>query len=152
MEIKFSKSDLLEMFNEDVSRLAARSRTEEGLSLYDAVKLTSRDSSIVERMLEDRMALARGFLAFCLGANEQEGDNYVFEILEDRCPTHPSASTIKTLLRKYIVEGALLDWYARHLIPSSYSVEGISAIKDRLVCTLRQGAVKRPLQPFGPRK
>lgn len=152
MDIRFSKTELLEMFQEDVSRLAARSHTEEGLSLYDDIKLTSRDSSIVERMLTDRVAIARGFLAFCLGAKEQEGDDIVYEIIESRCPAAQSKTVIETLLRKYIVDGALLDWYARHGIASTLTADGLAVLKNRLVCTLRQGAVRRPLQPFGPRR
>ena len=40
------------------------------LSLHDAIRIKSRDAGVQDRMLEERDARLRGFLAFCLGVKE----------------------------------------------------------------------------------
>ena len=161
MEIKLSISELVDIINEDIDRLAARSYSQEGVSLYDGIKVTSRDKGVMNRMLEERDARLRGFLSFCLGSKESEevkdektgatDTNLVYEIKEESCPKTPSASSLKVLFRKYLTDSVLYDWYTKHSIESSITYEDIEAQETKIVCTMRQGFTRRPLQPFGPK-
>jgi hypothetical protein len=159
MEIKLSKYELVEIINEDIDRLAARSYTEEGVSLFDAMRIKSRDKGVQDRMLEERDVKLRGFLAFCLGTKESESfvnegkaDTYIiYDIKEEKCSNVPSASSMKVMLRKYLTDAVLYDWYTKHGIESSITYEDIEAQESKIVCTLRMGYTKKPLQPFGPR-
>lgn len=46
-------SELLTSVQEEISRVAARSYTPEGLSLYDSIRATSRDDDTLNRMISD---------------------------------------------------------------------------------------------------
>ena len=159
MEIKLSKSELVEIINEDIDRLAARSYSEDGASLFDGMRIKSRDKGVQGRMLEERDVRLRGLLAFCLGDKETEevrdGDkvdtNLIYDIIVENCPKAPSASSLKVLLRKYLTDAVLYDWYTKHGIAASITYEDIEALESKIVCTMRQGFTKKPLQPFGPR-
>lgn len=159
MEIKFTKQSLIEIINEDVSRLAARSYAEDGSSLYDGIKITSRDSGVQERMLEKRDARLRDLLAFCLVDEESapapdEEPAPAATLLYNLSLDNVKASTLaslKVLVREYLTDGVLYDWYTRHGIPSSIKLEDVEAMETKIVCMVRQGFVKKPLQPFGPR-
>lgn len=165
MEIKFKKSELVDIINEDIDRLASRSFSEDGTPLYDAIRIKSRDAGVQGRMLEERDARLRGFLAFCLGGKEDEivtekddnGNevetytNMVYDVVVNSLPKPPSASTLKVLLRKYLVDSVLYDWYTKHGIPASITYEDIEAMESKLICTMRQGYTRKPMQPFGPK-
>lgn len=152
MEIKFKVSDLIDIINEDVSRYAARAYSEDGTSLYDGMKITSRDKGVQSRMLEERDARVRDILAFCLTDGTDESDYLKYIIEVDEGMKSATRSSLSVTLRKYLTEGVLLDWYTRHGIPTILTPEGIEALETKLVCMVRQGYIKRPLQPFGPAK
>lgn len=165
MEIKLKKSELVDIINEDIDRLASRSFSEDGTPLYDAIRIKSRDAGVQDRMLEERDARLRGFLAFCLGekgdetvdVKDKDGKvvgqyiNIVYDVVVTNLPKPPSASTLKVLLRKYLVDSVLYDWYTKHGIPASITYEDIEALESKLVCTMRQGYTRKPMQPFGPK-
>lgn len=177
MEIKLSKSELVEIINEDIDRLAARSYSQDGASLYEAIRIKSRDKGVQGRMLEERDVRLRGLLAFCLGNKETEdvtevkkdkdgnevlgedgrpilvvtGTNLIYDIIVENCPKAPSAASLKVLLRKYLTDATLYDWYTKHGVTASITYEDIEAQESKIVCSLRQGFTKRPLQPFGPK-
>lgn len=161
MEINFKISDLVEIITEDVSRLAARSYAEDGSSLFDGIKLTSRDTGVLGRMLEERDAKLRDKLAFCLGEpatgtkgngeGEEEEESLVYVLLLGDGVKSSTRSSLKVLVRKYLTEGVLYDWYTKHNIPTTLTLEGIEEMETKIVCMIRQGYIRRPLQPFGPR-
>lgn len=160
MEIKLSKSELVDIINEDIDRLAARSYSEEGVSLFDAIRIKSRDKGVQSRMLEERDVRLRGLMSFCLGTKESETETndagetntiLVYDIIEANCSKTLSASSLRVLLRKYLTDSVLFDWYTKHGIQSSLTYEGIEAQESKIVCTLRAGFTRRPLQPFGPK-
>lgn len=157
MEIKFNISDLIDIINEEVDRLAARSYSEDGGSMFDGIKITSRDARVQERIFEERDARLRSFLTFCLGETEREedettGETYLIYNIKEQGMKLPSLSSVRVLLRKYLVDSVLYDWYTKHNIPSTITIDDIEALESKIVCTLRQGYTKKPLQPFGPRK
>lgn len=164
MEINLKISDLVEIITEDVSRLAARSYAEDGSSLFDGIKLTSRDTGVLGRMLEERDAKLRDMLAFCLGEpttdtksnsegeeEEEEEESLVYVLLLGDGVKSSTRSSLKVLVRKYLTEGVLYDWYTKHNIPTTLTLEGIEEMETKIVCMVRQGYIRRPLQPFGPR-
>lgn len=161
MEIKFDKTELVDIINEDIDRLAARSFNEEGGSLFDSIRIKSRDAGVQGRMLEERDAKLRELLAFCLGSRETEdikddkgmvtGVSLVYDVMEENCSKVPCASSLRVLLRKYLTESVLYDWYTKHGIASSFTYDYIEALESKIVCTLRSGYTKKPLQPWGPR-
>lgn len=155
MEITYIISDLIDIINEDVSRLAARSYSEDGASLYDGLKITSRDAGTQSRMLEARDARLRDLLAFCLeDSSAEEGDapSIKYNLALGDGVKESTRTSLKVLLRKYLTEAVLYDWYTKHSIPSSISAEDVEKMETKIVCMIRQGFVKKPLQPFGPRR
>lgn len=156
MDIKFKKSELVDIINEEIDRFAARAYSEEGVSLFDSIRITSRDARVQSRLLEERDARLRSILAFCLGENEgetdTEGNTYiVYEVLPERLSKAPSQSSLSVLLRKYLVDSVLCDWYVKHSINAPVAPEDIDALESKIVFTLRQGFTRKPMQPFGPK-
>lgn len=150
MNIEFEISGLLDLIKEDISRLAGRSYSDDGSSLYDGIKVTSRDESVLLRMLEDRDGLLRENIAFSLDSAATESENtLVYNFIDGE--VNGAFSSLKLLLRKYLVDGTLLDWYTRNGVVSSITEESIEGLELRIVCLIRNGFVKKPLQPFGPR-
>lgn len=68
MEYTINASTLKEAIEEEISRVASRSVSADGVSLYDSVKITSRDRGTIERMIEDMesvlMSRFRDFTSF----------------------------------------------------------------------------------------
>lgn len=149
MEIKYQITDLLDFIKEDISRLAGRSYSEDGSSLYDGMKVTSRDEAVLLRMLEDRDAQLRENIAFCLENSAAESGSLTYNVIDNE--VNGFAASLKALLRRYLVDGTLLDWYTRSGVVSSITEETIEDLELRIVCLIRNGFVKKPLQPFGPR-
>jgi hypothetical protein len=149
MKIQFKISDILDIIKEDVSRLGARSYSEDGASLYDGIKITSRDEGVLSRTLEERDARLREFLVFCLDPTASADDSLDYNFLDSEV-SGAIAASLKVLLRKYLTVGVLFDWYTKHGIASSITIENIEDMENNIVCMIRQGFVKKPLQPFGP--
>lgn len=170
MKISFGIQDILDIIIEDVSRLGARSYSEDGASLYDGYRITSRDEGVLSRMLEEKDVRVRELLMFCLqdevasnsnpdtdagnGDKEEDGED-VKETLDyifvDSVVSSSVAIPLKVLLRKYLTDGTLYEWYTRKGIASPITFGDIEALETKIVCFLRQGFIKKPLQPFGPR-
>lgn len=161
MDIKFKKSELVDIINEEIDRLAARTYTEDGVSLFDSIRITSRDTRVQARLLDERDARLRSIIAFCLGGRDRESeiglqggvvDAYiVYEVLPEKLSKAPSQNLLTTLLRKYLVDSVLCDWYIKHSIDAPVSPEIIEALESKIVYTLRQGFARKPMQPFGPK-
>lgn len=152
MEINFTIAELIDIINEDVSRYAARAYSEDGTSLYDGIKITSRDKGVQSRMLEERDARVRDILAFCLKDSEGEADSLLYDLELGENVKSSTQTSLKVTLRKYLTEGVLFDWYVKHGIPTVLTQEGLEELETKLICMVRQGFIKKPLQPFGPAK
>lgn len=211
MKISFGIQDILDIIIEDVSRLGARSYSEDGASLYDGYRITSRDEGVLSRMLEEKDVRVRELLMFCLldevaeeepPKQEEEPDSNpdtnpdsdpdtetdteegndpnagiegkarsvdeksetsdkedvtedVEETLDyifvDNMVSNSVFRPLKVLLRKYLTDGTLYEWYTRKGIASPITFGDIEALETKMVCLVRQGFIKKPLQPFGPR-
>ena len=150
MKITFEISAIMDIIKEDASRLGARSYSEDGVSLYDGIRITSRDENVLSRMLEERDARLRELLIFCLNPAGVADKTLDYDFLDTE--VNPSISSpLKVLLRKYLTDGVLCDWYIRQGIASSIIPDSIDEMETKIVCLIRQGFVKKPLQPYGPR-
>ena len=149
----------------EVSRIAAASYSEEGGSLYDVIKITSRDKQIVEEMIDLRKIQLVKKLRFAKVVatkiqssegttltEEEKGynislsvsDKFDFALVED----------VKTLILGCLSKGVSLDWCNKKGVPTTtVTAEEVFQIEDDLVSLLRSPSyLKAPLQPFGPRK
>ena len=120
------------------------------------------DKHILHRHMETRDANIRARLAFCLGASDEildvtnlldiEEPTFVYTLtLPDNC----DKSRLKSLAQKihnYLVQGTLYDWYATQNMKGNVSETDLDKMETEIICMLRTSYVKRPLQPFGPRK
>lgn len=152
MKIEYTIAELIEIINEDISRHADKAYTEDGQSLYDGLKVTSRDTGVQSRMLQERDAKVRDLLAFCLADNDDSDTSLVYEVELGEGVKGATKASFKVVLRKYLTEGVLYDWYTKQGITTDITLLGLEELETKLVCMVRQGFIKRPLQPFGPQK
>ena len=53
MDVKLKVEDLVDLVREEVSRLGATLTDDQGAGLYDSIKITSRDTGVIGRMLDE---------------------------------------------------------------------------------------------------
>jgi hypothetical protein len=120
------------------------------------------DKHILHEHMEKRDADIRKRLTFCLVSDDEDltADN----LLEVDVPTFvynlsvPDSFDKQRLqglakrMHNYIVQGTLHDWYATQNMKGNVTAEELEDLENDIVYMLRSSYVKRPLQPFGPRK
>jgi hypothetical protein len=146
------------LIEREVSRVAAASYSEEGGSLFDVIKITSRDTQIIKELIErrkiqlvKRLRFASAAVTKIEGADE-ENSGYNFSLsLSDKFSAEEEA---KTLILEYLVKGVLLDWCGKKGVTTTeVSAEEVFQIEEDILSFLRTPSyLKAPLQPFGPRK
>lgn len=120
------------------------------------------DGRLLARMMDLRDALLRKRLRFALAPMEQSvacdnpatAEEFVYDLsLNDQFDDN-MLEVVKTYMHDYIVRGALLDWYKRlGLQTGAVDVVEVAELEESIVSTLRTPSyIRRPLQPFGPRK
>ena len=62
MDVSITYDAIMAVVEEEVSREAAQARTAEGLSLYDELRMTSRDEAKKKRLVEEAVVVAREML------------------------------------------------------------------------------------------
>lgn len=123
----------------------------------------SFDSSILSRMADYRDATLRKRLLFCLKDEDtdwfinapDESDKYEYVFVVPDVFKDATLRVLGTKMHEYIVKGALLDWYIQ-----TGTAENITALTNQveeleteIVGLMRvPGALKKPLQPFGPQQ
>lgn len=150
------------LIEREISRIAAASYSEDGGSLYDVIKITSRDKQIIEDMIELRKIQLAKKLRFAsvkatriTGENltdETKGYNISFSV-SDKFDITLTEDT-KMLILNYLTKGVTLDWCNKKGVPTTeVTSEAVFQIEDDLISLLRSPSyLKVPLQPFGPRK
>ena len=151
--------DIFPLIEREVSRVAAASYSEEGGSLYDVIKITSRDTQIIEELIElrkvqlvKRLRFAKAIATKIGAENDEENSGYNFSLsLSDNFNAEDEA---KTLILNYLVKGVLLDWCVKKGVATTMvSAEEVFQIEEDILSFLRTPSyLKAPLQPFGPRK
>jgi hypothetical protein len=120
------------------------------------------DKHMLHEHMEKRDADIRKRLTFCLVSDDEDltADN----LLEVDVPTFvynlsvPDSFDKQRLqglakrMHNYIVQGTLHDWYATQNMKGNVTADELEDLENDIVYMLRSSYVKRPLQPFGPRK
>lgn len=144
----------------EVSRIAAASYSEEGGSLYDVIKITSRDKQIVEEMIDLRKIQLVKKLRFAKvvatkidGSTAEEKGYNISLSVSDKFDS-ALVEDVKTLILGCLSKGVSLDWCNKKGVPTTtVTAEEVFQIEDDLVSLLRSPSyLKAPLQPFGPKK
>lgn len=150
------------LIEREVSRVAAASYSEDGGSLYDVIKITSRDKQIIEEKIELRkiqlvkkLRFASVKAAKITGENltdEDKGYNISLSV-SDKFDIALTEDT-KMLILNYLIKGVALDWCNKKGVTTTeITAEEVFQIEDDLISLLRSPSyLKAPLQPFGPKK
>lgn len=119
------------------------------------------DMNLLHRYMETRDAVLRNRLAFCLVdddedltvTNELEKDveSFDYSLKVPDTMNKPRLASLAKKMHNYIVQGALVDWYAMQNMKGNVGTAELEEMETEIVCMLRSSFVKRPLQPFGPR-
>lgn len=103
MDIQLTKATIEELVKEEVSRLAARSYSEDGASLYDGIKIVSRDSSVLSRMIDESayslVVQCERFIDFSSGTT-----SLVFDFVESDRRTCGKETMLTALIKEIIVK------------------------------------------------
>ena len=120
------------------------------------------DEHILHRHMEQRDAAIKRRLTFCLAPDVEDlsVDNlleidiptFVYKLLVPDTCDKQRLKVIAQKMHNYIVNGAIYDWYSTQNMKGNVSAAELESMEDDIVCMLRSSFVKRPLQPFGPKK
>ena len=143
----------------EVSRIAAASYSEEGGSLYDVIKITSRDKKIVEEMIDLRKIQLVKKLRFAkavatkIDVNTAEEKGYNVSLSVSDKFDSALVEDVKTLILGCLSKGVSLEWCNKKGVPTTIvTAEEVFQIEDDLISLPRSPSyLKAPLQPFGPR-
>lgn len=141
------KDDLYDRIDEEVSRVADESYTENGQSTYDSIVLTSRDRNMVERFIDDAVtALVRRAFDICKYSPETTTDEFgeaqltgrmrLFFYVPDLDET--MEDTIKEEISRYItLYSSAMIFESRRVAAVPQYAERITASMDRAVALLK---------------
>lgn len=119
------------------------------------------DMNILHELMEARDAVVRAKLAFCLvddgeelvATNELEKDkvsfDYVLQVPDNF--NKQKLAGLARLINNYIVQGTICSWYAMQNLQGNVTPADLEEMERSIVCAMRVGYTKKPLQPFGPR-
>lgn len=120
------------------------------------------DGRLLARMMDVRNAQLRKRLSFTLIPliqevacnNPNDAKEFIFDLRLDDKFDDNSLEIVKTYMHDYLVRGVLLDWYKKlGLQTVAVDAGEVIELEENIVSMLRgRSYVKRPLQPFGPRK
>lgn len=118
MEITQTSDTLKTSIKREVSYIANRSYSEDGTSLYDAIRYVSRDDSLIGEAIKSAVAVVEQSL-YRFGKNEEEtGKAYKFNIPDGR-----RASKNKSMLSQYVADAVLELSVAKYLRLKGIEVE-----------------------------
>lgn len=136
------KDNLYDRIDEEVSRVADESYTENGQSSYDSIVLTSRDRDLVERHIDDAVtSFVRRAFDICKYSPEMEDDEptgrmQLFFYVPDLDET--MEDTIKEEISRYItLYAAAMVFESRHVASVPQYGERITASLDRAIALLK---------------
>lgn len=118
MEITQTSATLKNSIKREVSYIANRSYSEDGTSLYDAIRYVSRDDSLIGEAIKSAVAVVEQSL-YRFGKNEAETDDaYRFDIPDGR-----RASANESMLSQYVADAVLELSVAKYLRLKGIEVE-----------------------------
>ena len=121
------------------------------------------DSRLLERHIEYRDAQLRRLLQSAIAETESEsadsavddGEAFTYDLSLSDSFRDSQLRPLALLMHRYLIWGALYDWYAAGLGAGQANVfaSELSEIEQNINSTVRvPSRTKRPLQPFGPAK
>lgn len=125
--------EITNIFNEakaEISRIAASAYSEDGVSLYDTIRVTSRDADYLEDYFEGAMANMN--VRFKGLAPYDSAEEEVSLPLEDSVATE---NELQPILRKYIVSSICADWFRRKYVVKheEYAAEAQNCLEKIVV-------------------
>lgn len=113
MDIQIVIKDFMDSVEEEISRIAAGSYSEDGAPLYDGMKKTSRDDGTMERLFSESLTTLKNALARFLEGSEQKDGKLSIVLAasgrrirgkEDMIEDLVKSSLAKVLISKYFLE------------------------------------------------
>lgn len=108
MTVEITLTDLQALIEEEVSRVASRSYSEQGGSLYDAIKVISRDRPTLSRMLNEANSVVvttcHRFLDHDTDAVEQGKLKYGFTTTAGERRTQGKEAMVTDLIRNALMK------------------------------------------------
>lgn len=163
--ITISKADLFADIDSLTFKFGDSSEFADGRRLNAFVSDSGEklDSRLLERHIEYRDALLRRLLQSSLAETEAEsadsavdtGDDFTYSLSLSDSFRDSQLRPLAMLMHRYLIWGALYDWYAAGLGAGQANVFAaeLSEIEQSIDSTVRvPSRTKRPLQPFGPAK
>jgi len=163
--ITISKSDLFADIDSLTFKFGDSSELVDGRRLNALVSDSGEnlDSRLLEKHIEYRDAQLRRLLQSALSETESEsadsavdgGTEFVYEFSLPDSFRDSQLRPLALLMHRYLIWGALYDWYAAGLGVGQANVfaSELSTIEQAINSTVRvPSRTKRPLQPFGPAK
>ena len=107
MDIEIIIKDFLASVDEEISRTAGMTYDENGASLYDGLKKTSRDDNTLKKILSEALAVLQGSIARFLEDVEITSEKIVIEITmterRRRAKEHIVTTMINSSLAKLVI-------------------------------------------------
>ena len=119
------------------------------------------DGSILNRLISTRLAKIKRKLAFAIKANNQSmvasptttlSESIEIPLMVPDNYTQDQLSSLSDMMHDYLVKGTIRDWYKNAGVVSTVDDSELEELESAIVCSLRVGYTRRPMQPFGPRK
>lgn len=108
LEISLNTQDLLDDINLEVSKVAARTRND-GVSMYDILKIYSSDEPLVLNALNDSI---RSIVTQFPDIATKDGNTVLFSVPDfDSANTNPLTQEV----RRYLASRTVADWFMTRL-------------------------------------
>ena len=114
MDISISKKDVMDSLEREISRAAAGSYAADGTSLYDGLRITSRDSEVMTALMDEALAVLLSALHRFMNAHVTANTLNISLTLEmserrarakiDIVPPLVIAFLVKVIISKYFSE------------------------------------------------
>lgn len=107
MDYQVNYNSIEAVIEEEVSRVAARSYSGEGVSLYDNIRLVSRDRNTLKRLLDDAVKVLLSRFRLFVSVSNEDKNTLIFSLpdLADGMEDH-----IKDILDRFLGMSAVGKW------------------------------------------
>lgn len=146
--------NIVELAKAEIARAAANAYSEEGSSLYDGIRVTSRDDSYLANYRDEAMAqLVLGLSGRASWSSSDNGVKLTVNLV-DSVVEQDQTSCIQ-LLKDYLVSWVCAEWFKRNYTAryEEYHAKAMSLLENAInLIKMRKSPswTKVPLQPFGP--
>lgn len=116
MEYTINHSSIKAAVDEEVSRVASRSYAEDGASLYDGIRLVSRDEATLGRLVEDVVNILISRFRIFVSLDILQKDRITFNLPD---LSEDSEDRIETMLDRFLSMGVVGRWLQEKGSPES---------------------------------